>query len=280
MSRDGRGLLAALLVAAPVALGVTYSLAMGVGLSGPQTHARAPLLEVLSESAVWRGTLWSLWVAAASTMLATAAAIPVAVVLRGRGWVDRVGRAAAVLPLPVPHLVAALLGVLILAQSGLLARWALGMGVIDSADRLPVMVYDRWGVGMILVLAWKEMAFLALVAWSVLAERGEGLEEAGRTLGAGSWATFRLVTLPVLWRGMLPAVVAVFTFVLGSYEVAALLAPSDPMPLPVLTMERYTDGGAAGRVEAHVLALLGIALAALAVAAHELTRARWEALES
>ena len=49
-----------------------------------------------------------------------------------------------------------------------------------------------------------------------------GLEEAARTLGAGPWAAFRRVTWPLLWRGMLPGAAAVFVFVAGSYEAAAL----------------------------------------------------------
>lgn len=278
MKAESRGLAAATLVAAPVMLGVGYSLAAVLGWVGPG-EAAGRVSRVLVESVVWRGTLWTVWVAAASTLLATGAAIAVASAMRGRSHTERIARTAAVIPLPIPHLVAALLGLLVLSQSGLISRFAHALGWMEGPQQMPALVYDPWGIGLILTLAWKEFAFLVLVAWSVLAERGGALEEAGRTLGAGRWQTFRWITLPVLWRGMLPAVVAVFTFVLGSYEVAALLAPSDPMPLPVLTMERYTDADLGRRTDAFVLALLGIALAALAVAAHEWTRARWEGLE-
>jgi ABC-type spermidine/putrescine transport system permease subunit I len=135
------------------------------------------------------------------------------------------------------------------------------------------------GLGFILTVAWKELPFLALVAGSVLARRGGVLEEASRSLGAGPLQTFTRVTVPVLLRGLLPAVVAVFTFVAGSYEVAALLAPSDPLALPLQILERSRDPALELRGDAFVLALLALAIGAAAVVAHEAVRARWGALD-
>jgi ABC-type spermidine/putrescine transport system permease subunit I len=128
------------------------------------------------------------------------------------------------------------------------------------------------------MLVWKEVPFLALVAFSVLASRGLRLEEAARTLGASPLATFSRVTWPVLWRGMLPAVVAVFAFVVGSWELPSLLAPSDPLALPLQILERHTDPALARRGEAFVLALLALGLALTVVVIHERLRARWTVL--
>jgi putative spermidine/putrescine transport system permease protein len=272
-----RALLAIAVVALPVLVGVGYSTLAAVGILGPGASGFNPsrVASVLSEPAVWRGVGWSLWVASASTLLATAGAILIAGALRGRSTVDRLGRSLSVLALPVPHIVAAVLGVLILGQSGILARFAFAVGWIDSPGAMPALIYDRGGIGLILALTWKEIPFLALIAFSVLATRGEVLEETARGLGAGPLMTFRHVTFPLLWRGMLPGMVAVFAFVLGSYEAAALLAPSRPLALPLMTLERYTDVDLASRADAFVLVLIGVLLAAFAVAGHEWARARW-----
>lgn len=282
VTRHSRGLLAALLVSAPVWVGVGYALlaalgAVGVG-AGEVSARRFP--RVLGETAVWEGVGWTVWVAAASTALATAAAALVAVAFRASGRTDRLARSIAVFPLPIPHIVAAVGGVLVLGQSGFLARVARAAGLIDAPADMPALVYDEWGIGLILTLAWKEFPFLALVAFSVLSSRGNALEETARSLGAGPWQCFRRVTWPVLWRGILPAVIAVFTFVAGTYEAMALLAPSDPLALPLLTMERYTDAALTRRGDAFVLVLLAMALAAVAVILHERVRSRWERLES
>lgn len=279
MSPHTRGLVAALLVAAPVVVGAVYTLlaALGVvGLDGGGGVSGARITAVLSERTVWEGLGWSVWVAAASTSLATAAATVLALFLRGDTASERTARALAVLPLPVPHMVAAVCALLVLGQSGLLSRAGHALGLLSSPAQMPALVYDPAGVGLILALAWKEVPFLALVAFSLVAGRGALLEETARGLGAGRRDVLLRVTLPLLWRGMLPAVVAVFTFAAGSYETAALLAPSDPLALPLLTMERYTSASLRERPDAFVLALLALALAAVAVALHEGLRARWE----
>lgn len=283
MTRPQRfGIAAAALLAAPVLVGAVYATAGALGMVGPGASGQISLertVRVLTERAVIEGTLWILWVAAASTLLAAAASVGIAVAFRGAARLDRLGQTLAVLPLPVPHLVAAVGGLLILGQSGLVARVAYHAGLIDDPAGMPALVYDPLGIGLIVALVWKEIPFLTLVAVSVLATRGQALEATARGLGAGDRDVFLRVTWPVLWRGMLPAIVAVFTFVAGSYEAAVLLAPSDPLPLPVLTWERFVDAGLANRADAFVLALLGLAIAALAVAVHEGVRARLPGLD-
>lgn len=276
-----RGVLSIALVAAPVLVGIGYCLAAALGYTGVGAGAdpgASRIGRVLAESAVWRSAGWTLWIAAASTALATAGAVLAAALFRGASTTDRVMRGVTVLPLPVPHVVAGLIGLLILGQSGLLARLLFAAGFIDGPAAMPELVFDRAGTGLILSLAWKEFAFLAAVAFSALASDVSSLDDAARTLGASRLRAWLAITLPLLLRAMLPAIAAVFAFVLGSYEAAALLAPSSPLPLPVLTMERYFDPDLARRPDAYVLSLLGFMLAACAVAVHEVARTRWSSL--
>lgn len=276
MTRRGAGL-ATFLVAAPVLVGIGYSTLASVGLLGPGSagFSTSSWTAAVADPQLLRGLGWSIWVALAATALATAAATLVATLFRARAGSDGIARLLAVAPLPLPHLAAGVLGVLVLGQSGLLARGAFVAGWIDQPAAMPALIYDQFGIGLILVLAWKEFPFLALIAFSLLADRGRALEEAARTLGAHRWAVFRTVTWPVLWRGLMPAVVAVFAFVAGTYEATVLLAPSDPLALPLLTIERYTDVGVASRGEAHVLVLIGFGVGVGAVVLHEAARA-WD----
>ena len=275
-------LAAAMLVALPVVLGVGYSLAASVGVAGSGATGLTSdrLSRVLGDASTWYGLLWTLWTAAAATTLATVGAVACAMAFRGNRVTDRVAHALVLLPLPVPHLVAAALGVWILGQSGMIARVGFAFGLLHTPAQMPALVYDRWGLGLILTMAWKEMAFLALVASSLLATRAAVAEEAARTLGAGRWMTFHRVTWPIVWRGLLPAVVAVFIFVAGSYEAAVLLAPSNPLALSLLVAERAADPALTRRGDAYVVSLLLFALAVIAVIAHEGARARWEPLDA
>jgi putative spermidine/putrescine transport system permease protein len=278
----GRVLPTAALAALPALVGILYSLAAATGVAGfdPRGFTLERIARVLSEAAVWRGLLWTLATAAAATLLASAGAVLLAVTFRGTTAGDRTARALALLPLAVPHLVAAAVFVLLLGQSGLLARLLAAAGLAPTPASVPALVYDSAGFGFVLALAWKELPFLALIAFTVLATRGPALEETARTLGAPPVQVFRRVTWPMLWRGLLPGIIAVFAFVAGSYEAAVLLAPSDPLPLPLLTAERYTDPDLDRRSDAFVLVLIGFLVAAAAVALHEWARARTETFDS
>jgi putative spermidine/putrescine transport system permease protein len=275
-ARTATGLVAAFLVAAPALVGLGYATLAAVGLVGYDAggFSLARIGRVLGERATWSGLAWSAWVAGAATGIAAVAAGATAVVFRGPGRTDAAARALAVLALPVPHLVAGATALLILGQSGLIARLLTALGIVSTPAEMPALVYDQAGVGLIAALGWKEFPFLALLAFSVLATRGTALEETARGLGASPAQVLRHVTVPVLWRGLLPGAAAVFTFALGSYEAAALLAPSDPLALPLLVEERYTDSSLARRADAYVLVLVAAAASAVLIAAHEWLRAR------
>lgn len=269
-NRDAAGLVAAGLVAAPVVLGGGYSLASALGLVGTGANGFDPgrIMRVLGDPETWRATSWTLATAGVATVLATAAATTVAIRLR----TSRSGRWLAVFPLGVPHLAAALAALLLLGQSGLLSRLAFAAGMVTGPAAFPVLVYDRPGVALTLAFAWKEFPFLVLTALAILDTRTDLLAEVARTLGASKRQIFRRVTWPLLWRGLAPAVIAAFAFLIGQYEMAALLAPSDPTPLSVLTFERASDPLLAHRGDAHVLGLLALMLAATLVVVHERLR--------
>lgn len=277
-----RGAVAAMVIATPVLVGIGYSAAAAVGLAGPAAtgFSLARIVRVLTEPAVWESVRWTAWVAVASTALATLGAIVVALTFRTEARGDRWARALALVPLPLPHLAAAVAGLLLLGQSGLLARIGAAIGLFHAPADLMPLVYDRAGIGLILTLAWKELPFLALVAFAVLQVQSAQYEEVARSLGARAGQVAWRVTLPLLWRGLLPAIVAVLVFVAGAYEPAAVLAPSDPMPLAILTMERTTAADLARRGDAHVLVLLTLSFALLAAVLHEWARGRWERVDA
>lgn len=258
------------LVALPPLIGIGYALWASLGLIGVANGGPTLryLREVIASHTTWAAVGWTLWIATASTVVATFAAVLLAVTFRAESKTDRIGRMVAVLPLPVPHVVAALSSLLILGQSGLLSRVANAAGIFSTPAQMPPLVYDRLGIGLIFALVWKEIPFLALIAFTMLKSRGGLLEESARSLGAGRLQTFLYATWPVLWRGMLPGIVAVATFVAGSYETAALLAPSRPLALPLLTMERYTGAAIELRPDAFVLAGFSLLVSIAAVAAY------------
>lgn len=269
-ARAGAGYAAIVLIAVPVVLGCAYSFAAATGVVGAGAGGfdLSRVRAVVTSATTWQSVLWTLYTAGVATLLATLVAVMLAVGVQE----SRVGRFLATLPLAVPYVATGLAALLLLSQSGFLARLAFAAGLITEPGEFPALVYDRPGIALILSYAWKEIPFLALTALAVLDLRGPALSDAARTLGASARATFVRITWPLLWRGVAPAAIAAFAYLVGHYELAALLAPSDPQPLAVLTYERASDPDLLRRGDAHALGLIAMTLCAALVVWHARAR--------
>lgn len=231
-----------------------------IGEREPSLRAYAA---VLSSRSFLRSLLLTLHVALVSTLLATALALGLALLLRQSFAGRRAMTFIFQLNLPIPHLVGAIALAQVLSQSGLLARLAALLGLIDDPGQFPVLVFDPWGLGIIAEYVWKETPFIGVVLLSVLQSLGDDYENLARSLGAGRWQRFRYVLLPLLLPGILSSSVIVFAFAFGAFEVPFFLGVAFPQTLPVLAYRSYADVDLRARPEAMAM---GVIIAAVVAA--------------
>jgi len=201
-----------------------------------------------------RNFLQSLWltfrIAFWSTFLSSVLAIGAALVLRETFKGSQLATFLFQVPLPIPHLVAANGIVLLITQSGLLARMGVAAGLMSVPADFPALVFDRAGIAIILTFLWKEVPFIGLVILAVLQSVGPQFEEIAQTLGANRWQRFWFVLLPLIMPGILSTSIIVFAFVFASYEIPLLLGVRFPTTLPVLAFRNYQDPDLALRPQA------------------------------
>ena len=195
--------------------------------------------KVLTDGDFLSSLFLTLYVAGASTGIATVLAVLAALALRKSS-----GRVSAVvfqLPITIPHLVAAVGIALVVSQTGLGARGAAALGLIGQPKDFPALLYDKYSVGIILTYVWKETPFIALVVLASLRGVADELEDVARTLGADAWQRFWYVVFPVISPGIVAASLIVFAFTFGAFEVPFLLGKSYPTILPVTAYNEYRD---------------------------------------
>ena len=156
----------------------------------------------------------------------------------------------------MPHLVVAVGMIFVFSQSGLLARFASQLGLINSPGDFPVLVRDKYGLGIILAYIWKEAAFFFIILMSVLQSLGENFEELAQSLGANRWQRFRYVILPLVMPNLFSASIIVFAFSFGAYEVPALLGVIYPQMLPVMAFEFFLNPDLNARSEGMALSII------------------------
>jgi putative spermidine/putrescine transport system permease protein len=220
---------------------------------------RALLEDPAFADAAW----FSVRVALLATVASAGAAVAVALVMRGRGTVLR---ALVALPVPVPHLLVAVLAVVWLAPGGLADR------ILGAA--LPVtLVRDRHGLGIVLVYVYKETPFLVLL---LLAAMGRGLaerEEAAALLGLSAWQRLRWVVWPAIRTPLVVGCLVVAAFALGAFEVPLTVGPTYPPTLAEFAFQATQGDVLAGEGRA-AAALLVTAAAAVGLAAGAVRLAR------
>lgn len=250
------------LLTAGLAMAAHESLGLAEGSGAPTwLHYR----DVLRDPEFHAGLALSIWVAAVTTALSVTMGLAIAVVLQPTLSRSRMMRALLQLPLGVPHLAVAIATLALAAPTGLLARIAFALGLITAPNDLPPLLYDRYGLGIILSYTVKETPFLAVVATALLQRVDDGYGAVARTLGASPWQRFRFVTWPLIRPGVGSAAMMVFAFVFSAFETPFLMGRPYPSMLAVLAQQRYATLELADRPAAVAMALVMTAIVAIIV---------------
>ena len=101
------------------------------------------------------------------------------------------------------------------------------------------ILFIRYGladsfVGVVLVHLVPALPYFVLVISSVFANYATELEETARTLGAGPLRTFRYVTLPTIFPGLLVAMLFTFLVSWSQYITTLLIGGGRVVTLPMV----------------------------------------------
>lgn len=145
------------------------------------------------------------------------------------------------LPILLPHAVVAVLVIQLLSQTGLFARLAYALGLVEDYSAFPQLLYTSGYGGAILAYLWKEIPFVAYFVLALMSSISDSLGEAAKNLGASPWRSFFAVTLPLSLPAVLKAFLIIYIFAFGGYELPLLLGATLPKALPVQAYLAYSS---------------------------------------
>lgn len=262
----------ALLVAGVLTLaGAIYGITQSFGylpLAGESQFSLGAYRNLFAQQEFWRALGFSLWVSITSTALSAIGALMVGLWL-SRRKTHGTSTFALHWNLAFPHLVWAVGILLVLSQSGLIARWTTSFGLIEQPSQFPILVRSQWGFGIILSYISKEIPFLTLIVLAVLRSQTEGYDVVAENLGATWLQRLRWVTLPMVLPALTSGALLVFAYVFGAYEVPALLGVRYPRMLSVLGLDFFLNPDLRSRAEGMAI---GVILALLVLLAAGVSR--------
>lgn len=118
--------------------------------------------------------------------------------------------------------------------NGTLMKWGL------IADPLPLM-YNPFGV--VVGMVQLALPFMILSLIGVIQGINPSLEEAARSLGAGTWKTFFTITFPMSMPGVLAGSLLVFAIAIGSYAVPVLMGGWRVLVMPMHIYQQVSEVG-------------------------------------
>ena len=199
---------------APVGRAVGLSLHEEAGSSGPQWYR-----EFFSSPSYLTDLWFTMWTSALAVAGCVVLALPVALTLRAGGRFSALLYVTVLVPLLVPHLIAAYALRLAFSSSGPL--FALLVDHLQVLPAAPKLVNEA--SGLVLSLIWKFFPVMTLTLLSGLESLPDSLHEAARDLGAGWWRRLREVTIPLLTPALLAGGILVFVLAASQFSMTLVI---------------------------------------------------------
>jgi iron(III) transport system permease protein len=198
----------------------------------------------------WLALWQSLWISAASVLLAALIGVPLGFLFARNEFPGRrLLGSLVILPVALPPLVGVIAFLFLYGETGFLTRsiqWLLGL---ESAP------WRLDGPGAILLVhAYSMYVFFYLFTRAALARFDASVLEAAAVLGARRWRTLRRVTLPLLWPALLGAGLLTFMTALGSFSAPYLFGGGFRVLPTQIVVSKLNGELAMARVETVMLA--------------------------
>jgi mannopine transport system permease protein len=221
----------------------------------------AHYLRIAQEPVFLKILLRTVQTATIVTVLAFLLGYPVAIVMsRLKGRAAMLVAACVLIPLWTSVLVRSYAWIVLLQRTGIVNSTLKSWGIIDQPLRL---IYTEGAV--ILAMTHVLMPYIILPIFSSLKSIPPELDRAARNLGAGSFAAFVTVTLPLSLPGIYAGSIMVFILSLGFYVTPALVGGPQNLTIATLIGQQTTEllnwpfaGALAGVLLATTLGLVGV----------------------
>ena len=223
---------------------------------------------LLTDRSFFASFAFSLGVAAVSALFAVA----IGTFLAYRVWQlpGRLATAALVykIPLILPHIAVAFVVLVFWSQSGILASTAHSLGLIQSMNEFPNVLYSGWGIGMILAYTLKGTPFAMLLVLALLVRFDVRQIQTAAMLGASGLRIFSSIVLPRLAPAIHTGFIILLLYGFGAFDIPYLLSESRPGMLSIHVYNLYFKHDLARRPEAMAILTIMFGFALLFIIAY------------
>lgn len=274
--RAGWGLVAPALMWLALFFALPFALMVGLSLSRLEGRVVTPgfgldnYLRFFTEPSLLRGLVVSLEITAIVTVLSVLLAYPLAWIIAfqvPKRW-QRLALVLAILPFWTSYVVRSYAWLLVLGQNGVVNRALVASGLVDAP-----LILSATRFATVTGFVHFFTMLLTLTIYANLVQLSPNYARAAADLGAGRFATFRHVILPLTLPGVMTGAFLTFVLCIGDYITPQILGGNNELTLPQLIMMQLGRRGDFPMASAMAVILMAV------VSLAYLACARWLRLE-
>ncbi len=239
----------------PFAIMVGLSLSRFVGREVVPALSLDNYIRFFTEPSLFRGLVVSLEITAMVTVVSVVLAYPLAWIIAfqvPRNW-QRLVLVLTILPFWTSYVVRSYAWLLVLGQGGVVNGALMGLGVIDAPLSLSATRFATvTGFVHFFVM------LLTLTIYANLVQLSPNYARAAADLGAGRFATFRHVILPLTLPGVMTGAFLTFVLCMGDYITPQILGGGNELTLPQLIMMQLGRRGDFPMASAMAIILMAV----------------------
>jgi putative spermidine/putrescine transport system permease protein len=143
------------------------------------------------------------------------------------------------IPLILPHIAVGFIAVILLSKTGIIASFAYQLGIIDSFESFPNLLYTRAGIDLIVAYIYKETPFVMVMVYAILSRFDRRLIETASMLGASPLRCFYSLILPFIMPVINTTFIILFIFSFGGFDLPFVLGDSYPGMITIRIYEYF-----------------------------------------
>jgi spermidine/putrescine transport system permease protein len=212
-------------------------------------------IRFFTEPSLRQGLFVSLEITALVTVISVLLAYPLAWIIAfqvPRRW-QRMVLVLTILPFWTSYVVRSYAWLLVLGQGGVINRSLMGLGVIDAP-----LILSATRFATVTGFVHFFVMLLTLTIYANLVQLSPNYARAAADLGAGRFATFRHVILPLTLPGVMTGAFLTFVLCMGDYLTPQILGGNNELTLPQLIMMQLGRRGDFPMASAMAIILMAV----------------------
>lgn len=156
-------------------------------------------------------------------------------------WLKKLVTKMVELGLVLPYLYMVFMVVLLFGKTGVYSRILAHFHIIDNFQQFPTLVFEPYGIGILLVFVLKGTPFVTLFLLNIMSNINNTYENVAASLGARPYQILKRLYVPLCSDTIVWSLMILLAYDIGAFEVPYLLGSLKPQNLSVRLFSAYTN---------------------------------------